>query len=985
MSTRAASWSSTIRLPKSSFPVRPLPADHANFLKKCTDDYYAWQQKAASPPFILHDGPPYANGRLHIGHALNKILKDIICRVHVSDGRPVQFIPGWDCHGLPIELKALETNAAFTTRDFGKATASKDAISIRNAARQLARNAVEEQKGEFRSWAVMGDWGNAWTTMDRKFELKQLEVFQKMVQNGLINRRNKPVYWSPSSRTALAEAELEYRDDHISLSTLVKLPLDERSPLRVNGKTLHGLSLVVWTTTPWTLPANMAVAFHRDMEYMVVSSTSHGRLIISSDRKGYVEKLIDDELEIVDKFSGSKFEKEPLLYSPLFGERSTGKPLIHANFVSPDTGTGLVHCAPGHGVEDYEALQLQIQSGQVTVTAPVDNKGQFTDDLPNDAKFLAGQDVLGSGTTSVIEFLEQEGRILATQKYQHNYPYDWRTKQPVIVRATSQWFADVSNIRQDALNALEHVEFKPSSGKNRLRSFVQNRSEWCISRQRAWGLPIPALYNTATAEALLTEETVSHIIKLLGERGTDAWWSDSEDDDSWVAPKYRTAGVTYKRGSDTMDVWFDSGSSWLQLETRKKSGSVKIADAYVEGSDQHRGWFQSSLLTYIAFWHGSGRASQPPYRSVITHGFTLDQHGKKMSKSIGNVVSPMDIINGAMNKSKKQGKNASLGPDMLRLWVASCDFTKDVTVSPTVLENVQNFLHKYRITFKLLLGGLDDFDPTKQMVAYDRLQYVDQIALWQLYKVASEVRQAYKAFEFHRGIAAINQWIVSDLSASYIESIKDRLYCSQPDGVTRRAVQSVLFNILFEMQAMLAPVTPLMVEEVSYYSSLPIRDCLLATRTRLEPLVSPPNHLQIEEAWPYLQAVNAVVKGVQEKARTEKRIGSSLESYVQIDIPVKSKASEVLFHAEVQQALRDMLVVSGLAITDGDGDQSSWRWSYQAVAELPDKTAVKVFVHAPPGSMGKCARCWQYTVDGLGSGESDFESLCDRCRDVVRC
>lgn len=942
-------WSSTILLPKSKFPVRPLARDRPNLLQRCTDDYYEWQRTATQTPFILHDGPPYANGSLHIGHALNKILKDIISRTHVSRGRPVQYVPGWDCHGLPIELKALEN-----------ATVKNDAISVRSAARKLAQAATKEQKAEFRSWAVMGDWNNAWTTMDQRFELDQLRVFQKMVDNGFIHRRNKPVYWSPSSKTALAEAELEYRDDHISLSAMIKLRL---SPLRVN-ETLYNAFVVVWTTTPWTLPANMAIAFHRDMNYSIVSSR-HGHLVIGTNQKEYVEKFLKEELATIEQFPGSILETDRLDYSSPFGSTRS---MIHADFVTSDTGTGFVHCAPGHGMEDYEALQPQIRSGSITVSAPVDDNGCFTAELPS----LAGQSVLGHGNTSVIKSLQQQGFILATQEYKHKYPYDWRTKQPVIVRATSQWFADVSSIRKDALNALEFVHFHPASAKTRLQSFIRNRSEWCISRQRAWGLPIPALYDVTTGEALLTKKSVDHIIQIFNERGTDAWWSDPEDDCSWVAPEY---SGKYTRGKDTMDVWFDSGSSWTQLE---RSGHT-IADAYVEGTDQHRGWFQSSLLTHIAYWHGSG--PHAPYRSLITHGFTLDQHGKKMSKSLRNVITPQEIIQGTLTPTLK--KHGSLGPDMLRLWVASSDFTKDLVIGPVALENIRSFLHKYRLTFKLLLGALEDFDP-EHSVKYDELYHVDQTAIWQLFKVATKVRGCYESLDFHRAVALINQWISSDLSAFYIESIKDRLYCSKPNSIDRRAAQSVLYNILFELQAMLTPLVPLLVEEVSYYSPEQLQIHLLASRTRLEAVAPPPNQSQLEEAWTYLQVLNSNVKALQEKARNDKRIGSSLESYVHIRVPAgNSRASEMLRQASIQLALKDMLVTSGLQVTS-DVDKTSWSWAYGDTDELPDGTPVQALVHAPPDNMGKCVRCWQYTVDLSEADVKETDSLCGRCKGVVQ-
>lgn len=980
MPNRVISWASTLRLPKSGFPVRPLPGDQANLLQRCTDDYYEWQRNTTSKPFILHDGPPYANGNLHIGHALNKILKDIICRVEVSRGKSVQYIPGWDCHGLPIELKALETK-----------NVESNPLSIRKVARQLAQRTVKEQKEEFKSWAVTGDWSRAWTTMDPKFEIKQLKVFEKMMKNGLIHRQKKPVYWSPSSRTALAEAELEYHDDHVSLSAMIKLPVD--GSFQTETWSFFGASIAIWTTTPWTLPANMAVAFHRDIEYLVVSSVRHGKLIISSNRKEFVELSIGEELEVLDRFRGSVFEEQPILYSPPFRSKGTRRSLVHADFVTSDTGTGFVHCAPGHGMEDYEVLLPQIRSNQITVSAPVDDEGRFVgDDLPKAAQYLHGQDVLKDGNGSVVEYLRRKGLLLATKAYQHKYPYDWRTKEPIIVRATSQWFADVSTMKEEVLTALDNVKFHPESAEKRLKSFVQNRTEWCISRQRSWGLPIPVLYNETTGEPHLSAESIAYVIKVLEERGTDAWWSDPEGNNSWILPIDRSSDVHYVRGKDTMDVWFDSGSSWTQLDIgseNENSGPGKgaidvepenVADLYIEGTDQHRGWFQSSLLTYVAYSYDSKYELVAPYKSLITHGFTLDRFGKKMSKSMGNVISPMDIIQGAAisNRSKKQ---TSLGADLLRLWVANCDFTKDVSVNPTILENVQSFLHKYRVTFKLLLGVLEDFDPRKHMVEYNQLYLIDQLAIWRLSIVANAVRQAYKGYEFHHAVAAINQFVNSDLSAFYVESIKDRLYCSKPDDRARRAVQSVLFSVLWEMQAMLTPLTPLLVEETSQYSPDSLRSSLLASKARLETLVSPPTPRWLKNLWSYLQPINKTVKAVQEKARSEKCMGSSLESYVRIEIPAgDSETFEVLGSDDSRRTLKDMLVVSGLDVIQGSKEEELW--AYHAKVTTPHETLVRVVVHAPPDNISKCARCWQYNVDA-GVVENEAENLCDRCIDVV--
>lgn len=550
-----------------------------------------------------------------------------------STGRRVVYVPGWDCHGLPIEIKALEKQRA-NAKD---GDAALDAIGIRRAARSLATKTVKEQMKNFREWGVMADWDKAWKTMDKSFEIKQLGVFQEMVKRGLIFRRYKPVYWSPSSRTALAEAELEYKDDHVSTAAYVRFPLtkipDSIQSLLPEDETLNA---VIWTTTPWTLPANRAIAVHSELEYSVVK---HGQLylLIAGSRLEQLEKLFLSTTSESTTPEAVSFEvvKTGIVGKDLVGSEYTNvlrgkeqepQPIIHADFVSADSGTGLVHLAPGHGMDDYEVC---LQHG-IKAVAPVDDLGQFTSAaVPDDPDAFLGKSVL-DGSADMLKYLG--GNVLFSHKYKHKYPYDWRTKLPVIIRATEQWFADVGHVKVDALENLQQVKFIPQSGKARLESFVTGRSEWCISRQRAWGVPIPALYNEEGV-AVLTDESVAHIVSVIEERGIDAWWTDAVDDPAWIVPGLEG---TYRRGKDTMDVWFDSGTSWTQTDQQ--------ADVYLEGTDQHRGWFQSSLLTYTS---ASGKEG-PPFKTLITHGFTLDQDGKKMSKSIGNTIAPSQIIDGSL-------------------------------------------------------------------------------------------------------------------------------------------------------------------------------------------------------------------------------------------------------------------------------------------------------------------------------------------------
>ena len=994
-----ASWARTLQLPKSSFPARAVLADRPKYLKQCTDDLYAWQRNAPGPPlgsketFTLHDGPPYANGSLHIGHALNKILKDIICRFQLSQGKRVEYIPGWDCHGLPIELKALQKQ-----KELGQESKVQqyEAVAIRNLASQLAADTVEEQKKGFREWGIMADWDNAWKTMDRKFELSQLKVFKMMVEKGLIYRRFKPVYWSPSTHTALAEAELEYKADHVSKAAFVKFPvvkLPEVLSSRLEGS-VRDLSAVVWTTTPWTLPANKAIAVHSGLDYVVVNSVAHGLLLIAASRVSHVEKFCGEDFSQREDRTIRGSELVGALYqNPLLGDHPPLQKILHAEFVSSESGSGLVHIAPGHGMEDYKLCQQH----DIEIFAPVNQYGCFTKEaMPNDPELLAGKEVLHAGTEAVLQYLAKRQTILASHIHTHSYPYDWRTKKPVIILATEQWFADVGDLRGTALHSLNRVKFIPEGGKERLASFVRNRSEWCISRQRAWGVPIPALYHKDTGASLLTSESVEHIISIIQDRGIDAWWTDDEFDPVWAPPQLRNESQ-YRRGKDTMDVWFDSGTSWTQIGA---GSETPTADLYLEGTDQHRGWFQSSLLTSIAYQAACGQTGelQAPYKTLITHGFTLDQYGKKMSKSVGNVISPNEIINGTLlppiKRKSIKGDDAAqyqpimydgMGPDALRLWAAGCDYTRDVVVSLPVLKAVNGTLSKLRVMFKLLLGLLDTHQLDRQ-IDFAALGTIDQMALFQLKRLNVEVLAAYQAFDLHKAISAINQYVITELSAFYIESIKDRLYAEAVDSTSRIQAQIVLWEVFKILSGTLAPITPLLVEEACDY--LPKQLAFHPVKSTWTEHAPPTGvfgawqNLQLEKDLPYLAAANTAVKAAQERARADKRMGSSLQTFVLFEFNnAEAKDVKQVFTRHLQ-TLNDLLVVSSVGIADGPGADNApdAAWAYRTEFTV-DKQVVVAHVYEP--QLPKCARCWQYTVELVRTSELD-DDLCPRCIDVVQ-
>ena len=989
----------TLHLPKAALPPRAKIADRPRYLKQCTDNLYAWQRARKLPKLTIHDGPPYANGELHIGHALNKILKDIICRYHVALGKHVvDWVPGWDCHGLPIEVKVLQEKGKERTLDLDKQEKKfdgipynqVDAINIRRAARALATRAVESQKKSFREWGVMADWDNAWTTMDRDFEIKQLEVFMKMMKESLIYRRFKPVYWSPSSRTALAEAELEYREDHVSKAAFIKFPLNG-APEALEKKLGYGVdtvNVVVWTTTPWTLPANRAIAFHRDIEYTIVESVTHGRLLLAASRIQEVELYCGEKLKVVNSVPGN--ELVGVTYrDTIFDSKSPPRPLLPARFVSQGSGSGLVHIAPGHGMDDYE-LCLQ---NDISVFAPLDDQGCYTAFASPDAPdMLLGKGVLNTGNQAVLDHLSTLGFIMGQHEYKHKYPYDWRSKQPVIIRATEQWFANVGDIQDDALQALDSVKFVPPSSKSRLQAFVKQRSEWCISRQRAWGVPIPALYRQTGNRPILDEESVTHIISVIKERGIDAWWTDDEADPAWIPPSLRNhdESTSFKRGRDTMDVWFDSGTSWTQI-LKPSETDQHIATYYIEGTDQHRGWFQSSLLTHIAYQLDGRRVSpMAPFKNLVTHGFVLDQHGRKMSKSVGNVISPIEIMDGTLLPLMKRKINGqatevrdALGPDALRLWVASGDFTTDVKISPTVLQAINGSLSKYRVTFRLLLGILHDFNPNTCPRNED-LDTIHKIALWQLSQVDSSVQNYYRSLEFNRAVSEINTYISTSLSSFYFECIKDAAYC----GTFKQRIQAqtALCQIFMQLQQMLLPVTPLLIEEIWDYTPPTIKDCQPSPPgqrmwTDFEPSLRESDIAgRLNDDFPLLmQAANAVNRA-QETARNDKKMGDSLQSFVLLEIDTTAgngKQATDLFH-QYTECLETLFVVSRVGISHGKTPElMQAEWSYPANFDMLD---CNIVAHVYTPTQSKCIRCWRY--DASVEMEKD-KALCARCKGVI--
>ncbi|KAL9084590.1 MAG: hypothetical protein Q9159_005139 [Coniocarpon cinnabarinum] len=1013
----SSSWIQTLRLPKSNFPARPDLGLRPQLLQSCTDHLYAWQSSArpAENTFTLHDGPPYANGGLHVGHALNKILKDIFNRFQLSQGRRIRYQPGWDCHGLPIELKVLQKYG----QPFNGSTL--EPTSIRNAARALAAETIEAQRDEFRSWAVMGEWEQPYTTMDEEYELKQLLVFRDMVSKGLICRQRKPVYWSPSSKTALAEAELEYNESYVSQAGYVKfrvthLPaslhsLDRRMPVYA----------LTWTTTPWTLPANKAIAVHPDLDYSIIA---HNReyLIVGADRITDVAAVLRIKSENFTiptlTIKGREIADRTMYINGFQGSHAVPQPILAADHVSSDTGTGLVHAAPGHGHDDYTLCAQH----DIDAFSPIDDEGRFTADaMPDEPEALQGKFALMSGSNCVLDLMKSGKSILGSpllvhrHEYTHKYPIDWRTKLPVIIRATAQWFANINDIKQRALQAIEDVEFIPAAGKSRLRNFVHGRGEWCISRQRSWGLPIPVLYYEVdgSVQSMMTPESISHIIQVMSERGSDAWWIDDEDDPQWIAPHLPLH--KYIRGKDTMDVWFDSGTSWTQLNQATNQNGY-LVDVYLEGSDQHRGWFQSSLLTYIASQvHTEATtdvAARAPFERLITHGFILDENGRKMSKSIGNVINPDQIVKGTLlppvklkgkmkrlSQQSEHPQHDALGVDALRLWVAKNDFRADVPIGAQVLRGVHSALHKYRVTLKWLLGVLSDYDSTQAAQAAQlsgSLDLSNRLALLHLTRVEQYVHAGFAAYEPYKAMRELERYVNVDLSSFYVETAKDAIYTSTANE--RLGALFVCNQLLQTMMVMLAAPTPLLVAEALHYAS-PAWYQLLETQNKhpfrriWKPTTTYADRGSYELALhaqdQCVQAIRQAVNGAQEQLRSAKQIGSGLEASVairsstmQADPMVKSFIEQATNNGELARAL----IVSEVQIDPGQGpEHGSGAQSIDCEVTIPD-LSVRFILDVHRAEQLKCPRCWRFAINTKELVQPDYDEgrqTCSRCSEVL--
>lgn len=990
-------YSESVFLPQTGFPSRSDPKLIEEVLKpQATTKLYDWNNKKTlvdgdiNKMFILHDGPPYANGDLHIGHALNKVLKDTVSRFELLQGKKVNYIPGWDCHGLPIELKALE-KLTKERKDREKvikkqmkklSNESNEYIELESELHTLkstrlspmdiirlssehAKATQQSQSKSFQDLAIMGDFENPYLTLNKSFVADQLKVFKKFFDNGLVFRQNKPVYWGCENASALAEGELEYNQNHVSKTAYVKFPLHTISPelKKKLGEKVGNVSALIWTSTPWTLASNMAISVNKDFEYTVLHHTKFGNLIVGKELVDSI-KLLDPENyeETGISILGSDLLNSTYI-SPILNNGNQ-YPFLHGSHVTSSAGTGLVHTAPGHGQDDY----LVCSKNGILPFSPVDQYGKYTSDLDPNLQEFVGLKVLSEGNDKMISKIEELDILVhRNDNYVHSYPYDWRSKKPIVIRATAQWFIDVSQIKDKTTEALlNRVEFYPERGSKRLISFINTRNEWCISRQRSWGVPIPVLYHKETGEPLLEDDVIERIIKVISEEDIIEWSNPDSPMEKWLPEQYHDKSDQYTRGKDTMDVWFDSGSSWNVIDRYlTKEGILDqaesrgyIADIYLEGSDQHRGWFQSSILTKVGT--NASKNLVLPYKKIITHGFTLDEKGDKMSKSLGNTILPVDIVNG-----NKTLKIPQLGVDGLRLWVAQSDYSSDISVGPTILKHVGDNLKKIRFTFRFLLGNLHEVEA---QINYKKMGGLDQFILSKLATLETEAKEGYSVYNFTRVLKSVNHFINVTLSSIYFDVRKDCLYTDALDAPKRMATLAVFSEILKTLTSIMGPILPIMTQEV--WNNAPkyvTKDLESNFQAGWYTPIGGYNK-KVEEEFMELLKFRDQIKAMMDKAvRTDKNIKNSLESGVTLFCKKSTARSKLL--AKHKDDIADLLVVSDFEIVMGDAVPE---YSYKYEIELDETNSV--FLRPAKGE--KCPRCWKF------SKEHEAE-LCERCATVV--
>ncbi len=917
-------YGATLNLPKTDFPMRAsLPENEPKILEGVFEKglYEKMLKKnEGKEPFVLHDGPPYANGEIHLGHALNKVLKDTIVRYKNLQGYYTPFIPGFDTHGMPTEKKAIE-----------KLGLNRDEIPVtkfRDTCKQFTMDYKDKQIEGFKRLGVLADWDNPYITYQPQMEAKQIGVFADMYKKGYIYKGLKPVYWCTDCETALAEAEIEYKDIN-SHTAYVKFPVKD-----AKGKfDEKNTSFVIWTTTPWTLPGNMGITIGADYKYSIVNIGNEKVIIATELVPKVMEKAGISEYKIVAEFEGK--ELEGIICKHPFLDRDSRVVLGSDDtiLVELDTGTGAVHTAPGYGKEDY---LCGLKNG-LDIVVTIDSKGHQTEE----AGIFAGM-YYAKSDKEIIKWLDENGYLLASEDVNHSYPHCWRCKHPVIYRATNQWFASVDGFRKETLEAIKSVKWYPAWGEERISKMVEDRNDWCISRQRTWGVPIPIFYCAECEKEYVTPESLEKVQEIFKEKGSNAWFELSTKELMPEGAKCPHCGSTeFKKETDIMDVWFDSGSTHESVLSER---GLPEADLYLEGSDQYRGWFQSSILTSVAT---KGKA---PYKEVLTHGYTVDEQGRKMSKSLGNGIDPKDVINES-------------GADVLRLWVLSSDYKSDVSGSKNILKQVTEVYRKIRNTARYILGNISDFD-VNAPVNYEDLQEIDKWALSRLNKLIKDCTEAYDVYDFHNAYHAINQFCVVDMSSFYLDIIKDRLYTSKKDSIKRRAAQTTMYEILSALVRILAPMTCYTAEEIWKYMPHKQGENTQSVMLDYYPKANPKyDNGELEAKWDkYIKIKDEVAKKL-ELARANKEIGLSLAAKVIL----YADGEEYEFIKGKEELLKEIFIVSQVEIVKGKEEE--------------DKDAI-VGVKVEQAEGEKCDRCWMYSKT-VGE-DKENPTICHRCSENLK-
>ena len=916
-------YNATLNLPKTDFPMRGgLPVSEPKTLERWESEKVydkLMEKNEGKPLYVLHDGPPYANGDIHLGHALNKILKDFIVRYKNMAGFKSPYVPGWDTHGLPTELKARAKAGIGSSADIS-------VVELRKLCEEFVKGYVDDQREQFKRLGVIGEWDNPYITLNPCFEEEQIKVFAEMADKGYIYKGLKPVYWCPECKTALAEAEVEYAEDPCH-SIYVKFRVtDDLGKFSAMGIDPTKVSFVIWTTTTWTLPANLAICVGPRYEYSVIKCGEEYYVMATDLYENAMAEAELTDYEVVGTIKGAELEYMKTQH-PFLDRESL---LIVGEHVTLESGTGCVHTAPGHGVDDYNVCR----NYDIPTICPVDSNGVLTEEAGQFAGLTTDE-----ANKKIAVYLDETGALFALKKIIHQYPHCWRCKTPILFRATDQWFCSVDDFKEQAIDAINTVEWIPAWGKDRITAMVRDRKDWCISRQRKWGVPIPIFYCKDCGEPYVNKDAMLAVAALFGKEGSNAWFTHPAEEilpEGTVCPK--CGGKHFDKEKDIMDVWFDSGSSHRAVCARRDYIGSPV-DLYLEGNDQYRGWFQSSLLTSVAT---DGVA---PYRTVLTHGMILDMERRKMSKSLGNGISPQEVM--------KQ-----YGADVLRLWVASSDYQSDISISREILKQMSEAYRKIRNTARYILGNISDFDPDRDMVASEELLPIDKWAAIKLNELIEKCLSAYDRFEFHQVYHAIHNFCVVDMSNFYLDVLKDRLYTEKADSAERRAAQTAMYLILDALTRMLAPILAYTADEIWRY--LPHRSDDDSENVVFNEM---PKEIELNvddsfmATWDHIHELRDTVKKSLEVVIKDKTIKSSLEAAVVLS----ASGEEYAFIESVLPELKAAFIVSDVQLLQGDGELS-------------------VSVERAKGE--KCERCWAYS-ETVGH-DHDHPTLCARCAAILK-